>query len=403
MSTVAIICEYNPFHNGHAYQIKKIRELLGEDTKIIAIMSGNFTQRGECAIMDKSHRAKIAVIAGANLVLELPFPFSTSSAELFARSGVHIANSLGCVDYLAFGSESGDIDALTKTAEAMIEEEFESKLSKYARSREYKSLGYPELIERVIEELKLDFTAVSLTPNNILALEYIKAIKRSGSKILPLTIKREGAGYNSEKIEDTAIQSASAIRHAINQKDISALEYTPDFARNVALDLLSTGEFPTDISRLDSAIISFFRLNLQPISNIQDAGGGLYNSIRSASFKANDYITLLRLTETKSVTRSRLRRAILFSYFGVTSSDVLDLPRYTQILALDAAGMALLKKIRKQSDFPILTKPSNTKGLTEEARGQKQRADRADSVYQLTKPCPPDGANALKFTPYVKK
>ncbi len=404
MSVAAIICEYNLFHNGHAYQIKKTRELLGENTEIIAIMSGNFTQRGECAIMDKSHRAKIATEAGINLVLELPFPYSMSSAEFFAASGVHILNALGCVDYLVFGSECGDVEILKSCAEVMLSRDFKSKLAKYARSKDYKTLGYPELIEAALQETNSNKAMPELTPNNILAVEYIKALLKTKSKIMPFTIKRIGARYNSENIERNELQSASAIRNAIIAKDISALEYTPTFAKDITLELLSRGEFPCDISRLDSAVISHFRLNSQAEScDIHDVGGGLYNSIRSASFKANDYTTLLRLLETKAFTRARLRRAILYSFFGVTSSDVKDLPRYTQILALDNIGMALLKKIRKQSGFPILTKPSKTDGLSEGAKRQKLLSDKADSIYQLTKPCPPDGNSALRLTPYVKK
>ena len=404
MPTAAIICEYNPFHNGHEYQINKIREILGEDTKIIAIMSGNFTQRGECAIMDKGHRAKIAVMAGVNLVLELPFPFSSLSAELFARAGVHIANSLNTVDYLAFGCECGDIIALEECALAMLTPEYEKQLLDYIKAKEYKALGYPELIELALKDVMGIKSPVALSPNNILALEYIKALKREGSSIKPLAIKREGAGYNSEKIEKTKLQSASAIRNSLYEKDISALEYTPSFAKDIIIELLASGDFPTDISRLDTAIISHFRLSSPTESKAtHDSGGGLYNLLRSASFEANDYNTLLRLAETKNVTRAKLRRAILFSYLGVTSSEARDLPRYTQTLALDKDGMALLKEIRKQNSFPILTKPSNTRELSAEAMRQKLQSDRADSVYQLTKPCPRDGRSAVRFTPFIKK
>ena len=404
MSVAAIICEYNPFHNGHAYQIQKIREKLGRETKIISIMSGNFTQRGECAIMDKAHRAKIAIEAGVNLVLLLPFPFSMSSAEIFAKSAIHILNELKCVDYLVFGSEDGNIDSLVNCAELMLSNNFSISLAKLAQSKEHKAKGYPELIEIALNENSNKATLPTLTPNNILALEYIKAIISTKSNIKPLTIKRMGAGYNSENLTNTELQSATAIRKAIFNKDISALAYTPDFAKDIVLDLLSKGEFPCDISRLDSAIISHFRLNTSTdISDIHDIGGGLYNSIRSASFIANNYTTLLSLSETKAYTRARLRRAILYSFLGVTSSEVKDLPRYTQILALDSDGMALIKKIKKESDFPILTKPSSTKILSDEAKRQKQTADRADSIYELTKPRPADGNIALRLTPYVKK
>ena len=127
---IGIICEYNPFHNGHLYQVEKIREEFGEDANIIAVMSGNYVQRGGVAIADKGLRAKCAVLSGVNLVLELPFPFSMSSAEYFARAAVHILTEIGCVDYISFGSESGSLDALKKTAELMLTDEFLKALEK---------------------------------------------------------------------------------------------------------------------------------------------------------------------------------------------------------------------------------------------------------------------------------
>ena len=173
MKIAAIITEYNPFHNGHQYQIDKARELLGEDTAIIAIMSGNFTQRGELAIADKTVRAKAAVECGVNLVLELPFPFSMSSAEFFARSGVRIANKLGVVDYLIFGSELGYTEELTRVAENMLTAEFSNKADELIKSSENKSSGHPKLLEEAYNSLYPDkLNSDFFTANNILALEY---------------------------------------------------------------------------------------------------------------------------------------------------------------------------------------------------------------------------------------
>ena len=185
MTTVAIICEYNPFHRGHEYQIKRIREDFGEDTAIVCIMSGNFTQRGEIAFMPKGERAKCAVLGGANLVLELPFPFCSSSAEYFAKSGVKIADSLGCVDYLSFGSESGDIDALCNAAKIYLSDEFKEAFAALPD----KALGYPVKCELAYRQIASD-SELEFTSNNILAIEYIKALIESGSKIKPHTVLR---------------------------------------------------------------------------------------------------------------------------------------------------------------------------------------------------------------------
>ncbi len=403
MKTVAIICEYNPFHNGHLYQISEIRKAFGEDTAIIAVMSGNFTQRGETAIADKGVRARCAVECGVSLVLELPFPYSASSAEIFARSAVNIINNLGCVDCLSFGSESGDIEALRNAASVILSDDFQNTVARLIDAPENKSLGYPEIMELALRQHTCG-NAPELTPNNILAVEYIKALTLSNSKISLHTVKRKGAGYSESQMVFGELQSASAIRNSLYAKDISALEYIPDITKSIILDEIKAGSFPCDMDRLSSSVISSFRLNSPTDKeSIQDAGGGLYNRLKEKSLEANNLETLLALAETKGYTRARIRRAILSSFIGVTSSDVARSPMYTQILAFDERGRAILKGLRVPSDFHVITKPSSTEGLSEIALKQKALADKADSVFQLTKPIPPSGGYGLRFTPYVKK
>ena len=261
MKTVAIITEYNPFHNGHKYQIDALRSSFDEDIAIIAIMSGNYTQRGEIAVADKLIRATAAVECGVDLAIELPFPYSMSSAEFFARSGVYIADRLGIVDYLAFGSELGNIDKLTTVAKNMSSNEFSQLLSKYTSNKQYANCGYPVLCQRAYEELYHDNIGDAFfSPNNILAIEYIKAIIALNSKIIPITIKREGAGYNEDINADTAMQSATAIRALMSSDIKSALNYVPDSAKNIYTSAINDKLMPTDQSKLDAAVISFFRL-----------------------------------------------------------------------------------------------------------------------------------------------
>ena len=405
MSTVAIICEYNPFHSGHKHHVDEIRRAFGDNTTIIALMSGNFTQRGEIAIADKYLRARCAVECGINLCLELPFPYSMSSAEVFARSAVHILNELGVVDYLSFGSESGDLDALSNTAKLMMSEEYQSALSKLIDESESKDIGYPKMCEIAFERVSSGKgMSVSLTPNNILALEYIKALYSTSSTIKPHTIARIGAGYNSEKIGKECHQSATAIRNGITNGSISALDYIPESAKCILSNALARGECPCNEDLLSSAVISSFRLNSPDSSDgIQDVSGGLYYRLRAKSFEVNTITNLIRLCETKKYTSARLRRAVWYSFFGVTSSEISEFPAYTQLLATDGLGRAALKSIKKKSDFPVLTKPSKLDMLDERARGQKARSDRADSVFQLTKPAVTGGNYSLTATPYVKQ
>ncbi len=405
MTTVAIISEYNPFHTGHAYQIEKIREEFGADTRIVAIMSGNYTQRGEMALLDKWTRAECAVNAGVNLVLELPFPYSMSSAEFFAKSGVKIADSLGVVDYLSFGAEIADIKALKSIAENMTREEFSEKFNYLSSLPENKSLGYPRLMslaysECFCESLGRDF----FKPNNILALEYIKALIMQKSRILPHAVLRCGAAYNEEKIIENVHQSASAIREVLKVDFNSALNYIPNTTKNTLIKAHNKNEFPTESERLSGAVISNLRLNSpETVSDIHDTKGGLYNRLYEASFKVGTIQDLINLTETKKYTRARIRRAIWYSFFGVTSSKVKELPEYTQVLAMDEFGQKILKEAKKMTDFPILTKPSKYERLTDKGRTQKELSDKADAIFALAKPAFTDGRLSLKTTPYVKK
>ena len=400
---IGIVCEYNPFHNGHLYQIEKIRELFGEDANVVAVMSGNYVQRGGVAIADKGLRAKCAVLSGVNLVLELPFPYSMSSAEYFAKSAIHILDSLGCIDYVSFGSESGDVFALRKTAELMLGNEYKEKLAELSEDSEKKKLGYAALCEIALNSISDADNLVALTPNNILALEYIKAIISSNSDMQIHTVKRFANSFSEESFVPGEIQSATAIRRSIENKDISALEFIPNITKNIILNAISEGDFPCENERLDTAIIANLRLNpSERDDDIHDTAGGLYNRLKDLSFKTNTINGLIYAAESKHFTKSRIRRALFYSLLGVTSSQFNSLPEYTQLLAFDYRGRTLLKEIGKRSHFPILTKPSDLEKLPESALPQKQLSDKADAIFQMTKPIPKDGNQALRFTPFVK-
>lgn len=404
MKVAAIISEYNPFHNGHEYQIKKLRQILGKDTAVVAIMSGNYMQRGEIAIADKTVRARAAVECGVNLVLELPFPFSMSSAEFFAKSGVLIAEKIAITDYLVFGSESGNVDELSDIAAIMTSDEYILTLETLSRDDNFINCGYPELCQIALEKVYgKNIPDNFLAPNNILALEYLKAISAFSSKITPLAIKREGAGYLDILNPMTEFQSATAIREELLSGNISALDYVPNKAKEVYIEAINTGKMPSNPTQLDVGVISSLRLNSPKADvDIQDASGGLYNRLCDLSTEANSIYTLTAMAETKKYTKARIRRAIWNSFFGVTSSDVKALPCYTQVLAMDSVGRSLLKKIKKLSDFPIITKPSSYKEYGDEIIRQKELSVKADSIYGLSLKNPNSGRFALTFTPYVK-
>ena len=403
MATVAIITEYNPFHKGHEYQIKKIREMLGEDTEIIAIMSGNTVQRGDVAVLDKYMRAECACLSGVNLVLELPFPFSSASAEIFAASGVKIADALGVVDYLAFGSESGDIDELIKIADIMNGESFKDTFAKISNDSRHLGAGYPELIEAAYKKAT-GKAHVPLTPNNILGIEYIKQLKNRNSKITPITIKREGAGFNEESVTGERYESATAIRSISAEAPEDALLHIPEATRETVSRAIAEGLFPASLDSLSSIIIPSLLLNSTASDeDIHDAAGGLYNRLISAARGSVTISELVRLAETKRYTNARIRRAILFSYLGVTSSKAKALPAYTQVLASDKVGFGILARARKSSAIPILTKPTDTDKLCDEAKEQKSLSDKVDILFGFATKKKRDARQMLSRTPYVIK
>lgn len=405
MKIAAIVAEYNPFHNGHKYQIDKAREILGEDTAIVVVMSGNYTQRGELAICDKLIRAKSAVNCGVDLVLELPHPYSMSSAEFFAKSAIHIIEKIGVADYLVFGTEDSAIEEIKDYVDLTESDEFKALYQRLSSDKEFADLGYPKLCEITASKLNPAINAKKFSsPNNILAVEYIRALKKECSHIIPLPITRKGAGYNDNLIEGTMFQSASAIRSLITDGDISALKYIPEGARNIYSSALSSKKMPSSEDRLSTALITNLRLNPPSFSGeIHDASGGLYNRLYKLSFKANSIQSLTSAAETKKYTKARIRRAIWNTFFGVTSSEVRTLPAFTQILAMNSVGRQVLKRIPKTADFHVFTKPSRSSSLPEHIIEAKARADRADSVYGLSLEDPNNGSFYLTMTPYVKE
>ena len=399
MKTAAIICEYNPFHSGHEYHIRKIREELGEDTAIVAVMSGNYTQRGDVAIVNKHVRAKCAILGGVDLVIELPFPFSSSSAEFFARSAVSIASNIGVCDYLSFGSESGDISALFSLASVLSSESFSVAYTELAKD---KTLGHPKLCELAAK--RVGFVGnIDFTPNNILAVEYIRAINALGSALVPHTVLRSGAGYNDLIAQENDHPSALLVREMILNGVCSDLPL-PDYCKEELALAFNEGQIPCELTKISAAIITHLRLTPPEVSRaIHDAQGGLYNRLYKASLEASDITKLSELTETKGYTNARIRRVLLYALFGVTSSDVRALPEYTQVLAMSSRGMLLLKEARKRSSIGILTKPSAIDGLSELAIAQKKLSDTADGIYELTKPTPKSACDVFRFSPFIKK
>ena len=300
MSVIGIVCEFNPFHNGHKYLIDSVKN---QGDIVVCVMSGNFVQRAEPSIFPKETRVKAALLNGADIVLELPFVYATASAEIFAYNAVRILDSFGC-DKLAFGTENATVEQLNTIVDVLNEDYFDEKIKDYLQSGE----SYPSARQSALNSYGKKFDVNS--PNNILAIEYIKAIISSGSNLKIHTVKRVNNNYSDEDMSSGTIQSATAIRKSIEQKDISALEFTPNITKNIILDAISSGDFPCDNERISPAVISSLRLNSPAnFESIHDTSGGLYNRLARLSLKTDSITSLTALAQTKKYTTARIRRA----------------------------------------------------------------------------------------------
>ncbi len=335
MKTMAVICEYNPFHNGHKYQLQKHKEELCVD-RVICLMSGSFVQRGAPAIYDKWTRAEDAVLNGADLVLELPVVYSCQSAQRFARGAVKLLDKLGVVDYLSFGSECGDVELLKECAEIVNSDDFNALLSEKIKS----GLNYPQARAEVFCEHfpAIDETLVG-SPNNILAIEYINALKNINSKIEPKTIKR-----NSD------FASASEIRKKIaNDEDVSSL--IPTKIRKTY-----------DSKAFDSLVLYHFaKESPETLHRICDVNEGLEYRIKKALQVSRTCDELADTVKSKRYTRTRIDRIIVNSLLEIHDEHTKTEPQYARVLAFNKKGRELLSATKKASSIPIITKVADAK------------------------------------------
>lgn len=352
MKIAGIIAEYNPFHTGHAYHIQKTCEKSGAD-HIICVMSGNFTQRGEPAIWDKWERARAALLGGASLVLELPFAYATQSAEGFAEGGVAILGALNCVEFLSFGVESADSGALSQAAEVLCSEPDHFKA--VLRDGLQNGLSFPAARARALVCcLPETDAAIWQQPNNILAIEYLKAIVRQKSALRPLSVVRAGGGY-AESALTPGFSSARAIRAAIKDGKALYRRYIPNSETLPALEpVFSEALFPFVMFQLR-------RMAAADIGKIYGITEGLEYRICEAAKKATDYNDLLASIASKRYPNSRIQRALLHCLFGITKHQMgmlRNAPLYARVLGVRKDATGLLSCLSEKSSIPIVTRAS---------------------------------------------
>ncbi len=376
MKICGIVCEYNPFHNGHKYQIDVIKKNRGYDA-VIGIMSGNYTQRGDIALFDKNIRARAAVLNGMDLVLELPTVYAVQTAERFAFNSVYILNSLGIIDGLAFGTECEDIKKLKIIASLLTNETAE-----YSSALKYElSLGKPYFSARssaIARVLGSEYSVLLSEPNNILAIEYIKCLNKLNSKIKPELIKRHISRHNDIDINGT-IASATAVRRELPRNKTEALNAVPKNLRDIYTDAKIH-----DIEKLGSAIISNILLSdANTIKNTPDVNEGLQNKIKSAAFISRSFNELCGNIKSKRYAHSRIRRILINCFLGITNDDTNKLPQYIKILDFNKQGQNLLHIAKNTASLPLA---KNRNGIKNNPAAIEawDRELVFDSIYNLT-------------------
>ena len=378
MKTAAIICEYNPFHKGHKYQIARTKELCGADF-IVAIMSGNYVQRGDVAIFSKQLRAQAAIASGADLVIELPTVFAMQSAEFFAKGGVSTANSLGIVDFLSFGAECDDTKQFQEIADLLCNEtpEFSSILKKQLDT----GVAYPVARAAAIAQISgCDAAEFINSPNNILGIEYCKALHNLGSSLIPIAVKRKGAGHDSATVDD-GFASATYLRQLITEGKISdALSFIPDSCR----EIFNNADIHNITTMEKSIIAELIKMPTETLAQICDVGEGMENRIKSAALTATTISELADMIKTKRYTLSRIRRILLSAYLGITNEHRLVNVPYIKILDHNEKGQELISKMKKTSTLPIVRNTSQINKLKNPELKEFWEMERTfDNLYNM--------------------
>lgn len=366
-----IICEYNPFHNGHAYQIKYVKNVL--KLPVICAMSGDFVQRGDCACMDKNTRASSAVKGGAEVVLEIPFPYSSMTAEKFAEAGISVLDGCGMCSHIAFGSECADVEKLKKIAFFLLDDETIKSIQVYQSTNP--STGFASARNAVIRKALGDELAdISESPNDILAIEYIKAIIRSGSNLIPIAVKRT---INRADKAAQSFASSSHIRELAGKGELAGMsEFMPD-----AEDFISRYKGSEHLHRM----IHVFLMTRTPeeLSVICEIGGGTEYSIVKAAQSSQNYDEMFSKLKSKTLTDAKIRRMLLFAFMGVTKETAASPLEGTSVLAMADTNTAkeLMRICRKEKKI-VVAQRASAFSANESARRQFEFSLNAGKVLK---------------------
>lgn len=380
MKIVGLIAEYNPFHNGHQYHIEKTKEITGADF-IIVVMSGNYVQRGTPAILPKHLRAETALQNGASLIIELPVCYATGTAEQFAYGAVSLLHQLGCVAEICFGSECGDITSLQELAKILVEEPdaYKELLQDLLRT----GLSFPAARERAIQILYPDknYDCILRSPNNILGIEYIKALYRLNSNMIPTTIERTSSDYHDKELR-AEFSSASAIRQKMKEHCFVDIEdQVPDGSMDLFFQNFEK-RFPVYAD--DFSLLLKYRLMNETSKTLMayaDISEELANRIYNQRNQLLYFEQFCDLLKTKEVTYSRIARALLHLVLGIKKDDYTEI-EYAHVLGFSLKDATVMSMIKKYSQIPLLTKLTVTDELSDAAKSMLVQDIYASNLYE---------------------
>ncbi len=373
MKIIGIVAEYNPFHNGHKFHIHESRAAVSSDTAVVCVMSGDFVQRGEPAIYPKHIRAEAAVMGGADLVFELPLPWSLSSAEGFARGAVGLLGQLGCVNYLSFGSECGDMNILNALANGLLDPRIDIAI----REELEKGVSYAAARQNALTRDLGSMADYLASPNNILAVEYLKAICEQHLRLEPITVQRSGAGH------DEPGGSASDIRQMMRAGKRYS-EHMPKEVKAIYKREQERGRDFLTSEMLEPMIISRLRmLDADDFSAVPDAAEGLGNCIYHAAKEEPTLDAIYSAAKSKRYALSRIRRMCMCAALGLEADDAEGIPPYARVLAANEKGRQALKLISGRSSIPVITKPAEINSLGGDCKKIFELGSSAHDLYVL--------------------
>lgn len=362
-----VIAEYNPFHNGHRYQLSEARRVTGCE-HVAVVMSGSFVQRGEVAMFDKFSRARWALENGADIVFLLPTVYSCARADRFAEGAVRILGGTGLVDALCFGSESGDASKIIRMAALMAEESDEQKACLRAHLKQ--GVSFPNARTKMLNERHgAHLSAAASLPNDILGIEYVRAIARFAPQLLPFAIKRVGAMHDANRTEGS-VASASALRKAVLENDRNALSAcAPQSVAEDIIKQLEDGRAPYVQERFSDAVLyALRRMPREALSRLPDVSEGLENVLYRCAREASCYEELLSLLKTKRYTLARLKRILCYALLGVEERLYADALPYIRVLGVRKSALPMLSSLASHATLPVVTRYADAAALPESAR-----------------------------------